>query len=106
MHSWVCSKMGAHHLSAQKLPGLPLPLSQLILPHLRLPLPCLPAVVVDPIQSVKGKVVIDAFRCIRWVGGWVGGRVGGRVGGWVGGTECTTACRGRGPGCRAWLRRR
>lgn len=23
------------------------------------------AVVVDPIQSVKGKVVIDAFRCIR-----------------------------------------
>jgi hypothetical protein len=28
--------------------------------------PCLPsAVVVDPIQSVKGKVVIDAFRCIR-----------------------------------------
>lgn len=24
-----------------------------------------PAVVVDPIQSVKGKVVIDAFRCIR-----------------------------------------
>lgn len=27
--------------------------------------PPVPAVVVDPIQSVKGKVVIDAFRCIR-----------------------------------------
>lgn len=36
---------------------------------------------VDPIQSVKGKVVIDAFRCIRcarccWLGG-------GGAGGWL-----------------------
>jgi len=30
------------------------------------------AVVVDPIQSVKGKVVIDAFRCIRCFLVWDG----------------------------------
>lgn len=33
--------------------------------HLPLCLSVCAAVVIDPIQSVKGKVVIDAFRCIR-----------------------------------------
>jgi hypothetical protein len=60
-------------------PAFPLPLPRIhALPALACP--ALPAVVVDPIQSVKGKVVIDAFRCIRWVG-WVGGCCW-WVGGW------------------------
>ena len=34
------------------------------------------AVVIDPIQSVKGKVVIDAFRLINPGGGRGGGMMG------------------------------